>query len=394
MADVHRYSFRPWLIATAVILLCAGTARGRLGLLGHCDFGIHQVQKSADDVQFYSDWTDPASWITFRGQPISSHAATRHFWLFLQVSDEELTGALLQAADLRRELEALLSRAGHEDEHDRRLMLFEETLRRHGQDVSAKGAYYEIILSHDPQAPDPNPVADFQMAYPGSRYFYVLVIYNLEMPEALDIIWSDIVVAISLSSFTAESGPGEVVLEWTTASERQNLGFHILRREGSRGSFQPLTEEAIPSAAAGYSLTPQSYRWVDRQVDPGMDYHYQLQDVGFDGQRTILGTVTAAPLSSGTAPRRFRLLQNYPNPFNAGTEISYLLPQASEVRIRIYDVNGRLVTTLVEGHCQAGRHAVRWDGRTETGHQAGSGLYFCSFQAGEYAQRMKMILLR
>jgi|GEM_PF-2248924 len=394
MAVYRRFSFLWSTVFVAIMVLGTGSARGKLGLLGHCDFGIHQAQKSTDDIQFYSDWPDPYSWITYQGEPISSHASTRHFWLFLQVSDDQLSGAFLQAADLRWDLETILSRTGHPEENDSRLLLIQEALQQYGQDVSAKGAYFEIILCYDPQAPNPNPLADFQMAYPGSQYFYVLAVYNLGMSEAVDIIWSDVVVAASLSSFTAQSRVGEVVLEWTTESERQNLGFHILRRNGIQGAFQPLTEGLIPSAQGGHSLTPQSYRWVDRQVEADQEYQYQLQDVRFDGSRTVLGTVTVGPLSTGTEPRQYRLLQNYPNPFNAGTEISYILPAASEVLIRIYDVSGRLVRTLVAGHRQAGQHVVHWDGRTETGQAAGSGLYFCSFEAQGHSQRMKMVLLR
>jgi hypothetical protein len=365
-----------------------------MGLLNRCDFGIHQVQKAADDFQFYSDWPDPYSWITFQGEPISSHPATRHFWLFLQVSGDQLNGALVQTADLRWELEKMLSRSEETEENDHRLLLIQETLQRYAQDVSAKGAYFEIILSYDPQAPNPNPLADFELAYSGSYYFYVLAVYNLEIREAVDIIWSDFAVAATLSSFTAESGAGQIILQWTTESEQENLGFHILRRDDFQETFQPLTEGLIPSASGGRSEVPQSYRWTDDDVETGKTYHYQLQDVGFDGRQTVLGTVTVAATSSGTGPHRYRLLQNYPNPFNSGTEISYFLAEPSEVRIRIYDVSGRLVTTLVDGRREAGQHAVRWDGRTREGRNAGSGLYFCSFEVPGYSRRMKMVLLR
>ncbi len=395
MSFRQRYPIRVSFIIALCMALFTGSARGKAGLLGHCDFGVHQVQRSAEDVQFYSDWLDPFSWITFGEESISSHAATRHFWLFLQVSAEELSGAFLQAADLRSELEAILARTG-EDPQDaaQRTLLIQNVLQRCGQDIGAKGDYFEIILSYDPLAPNPNPLADFQLAYPGGCYFYILAVYNLEIPRAVDMIWSDFAVAAFLSSFTAEPGRGEVILEWTTQSEQGNLGFHILRRDGFQGSFLPLTERLIPSTADGHSQSPQSYRWIDRQVTPGKSYQYQLQDVSFDGHRTVHGTVTAAPLSSDAQPREFQLLQNYPNPFNAGTQVSYIIPRASPVLIRIYDVRGELVKTLVDGHQEAGRHVVGWNGQTEKGQPAGSGLYFCSFEAQGHSQVMKMVLLR
>jgi hypothetical protein len=395
MFVLHRYLLRLSLIIALCAALYAVPAGGELGLLGHCDFGIHQVQRSVEDVQFYSDWSDPFSWITYQGESISSHPATRHFWLFLQLSDGSLNGALLQAADLRWDLEAILSRTENPQDAAQRTLLIQEVLQQYGQDVGAKGDYFEILLSYNPLAPNPNPLADFQLAYPGGRYFYVLVVYNLEMAGAVDVTWSDFEVAAFLSSFTAEPGVGEVILKWTTESERQNLGFHVLRRDNFQGSFLPLTDQLIPSATGGHSSSPQSYRWIDRQVMPGRSYEYQLQDVSFDGQRTVHGTVTATPLSSGDAqPRQFQLLQNYPNPFNAATEVRYNISSASQVLIRIYDVRGELVRTLVDGHREAGQHAVRWDGRTEKGQQAGSGLYFCSLEAQGHSQVMKMVLLR
>jgi len=390
----HRYPNRLPFIIALWVLMFTGSARGKPGLLGHCDFNVHQLQLSTEDIQFYSDWTDPLSWIMFEEESISSHAATRHFWLFLQVSSEELSGALLQAADLRSELEAVLARSEDPQDAAQRTLLIQDVLQRCGQDVGAKGDYFEIILSYDPLAPNPNPLADFQLAYPGGCYFYILAVYNLEIPRAVDVIWSDFSVAAFLSSFTAEPGRGEVILEWTTQSEHGNLGFHILRREDFQGSFLPLTERLIPSTSGGHSQSPRSYRWIDRQVTPGKSYEYQLQDVSFDGHRTVHGTVAAAPLSSDVQPRQFQLLQNYPNPFNAGTQVSYIIPSASPVLIRIYDVRGELVKTLVDGHREAGQHVVRWNGQTEKGRPAGSGLYFCSFEAQGYSQVMKMVLLR
>jgi hypothetical protein len=394
MTAACRFSFRWGLIFFLMMALSTAPAQAKPGLLGHCDFGIEQVRRSAEDIQFYSDWPDPHSWITFQGEPISSHAATRHFWLFLQMSAEELNGAWQQATDLRWDLETIRLRTDHPEEGDRRLLLIQEALEQYGRDVSAKGAHLEIILSYDPQAPNPNPLADFQQAYASSHYFYVLVVYNLEMPEAIDIIWSDLAVASSLLRFAARPGVGQVNVEWTTESEHRALGFHIFRRDGFRGRFRPVTEELILSVAGDRSPIEQSYRWIDRQIDMGQDYQYQLQEIGFDGQRTVLGTVAVAPPSSGTQPRRYQLLQNYPNPFNASTQICYLLSSASEVLISIYDVSGRLVRTLVMGYREAGQHVIRWDGHTNTGQNAGSGLYFCSFEAHDHFQRLKMILLR
>ena len=88
-------------------------------------------------------------------------------------------------------------------------------------------------------------------------------------------------------------------------------------------------------------------------------------------------------------PMQFLLSQNYPNPFNASTVIRYSLPQASDVKIAIYDILGRKVETLVQEDQPAGYHHVTWDASNQS-----SGLYFYRIQAGEYAETRKMVLLK
>ena len=91
----------------------------------------------------------------------------------------------------------------------------------------------------------------------------------------------------------------------------------------------------------------------------------------------------------GALPNRISLLPNYPNPFNASTLIRYELPQSSQVKIEIYDLLGRKVTTLYDGEKQAGHHYVIWN----TG-DFSSGIYFYKLRAGEYSESRKMMLLK
>ncbi|UCC45582.1 MAG: T9SS type A sorting domain-containing protein, partial [Candidatus Zixiibacteriota bacterium] len=92
--------------------------------------------------------------------------------------------------------------------------------------------------------------------------------------------------------------------------------------------------------------------------------------------------------SSGL-PSEHSLSQNRPNPFNPSTEISFSLPAAADVTLKVYNITGRLVTTLVDGRLEAGRHTVTWDGS-----DAASGVYFYRFQAAEFVASRKMILLK
>lgn len=90
----------------------------------------------------------------------------------------------------------------------------------------------------------------------------------------------------------------------------------------------------------------------------------------------------------------YLLEQNYPNPFNPETSIRFALPQASDVTLKIYNVAGQLVNTLVSEHKNAGSHTVAWNGRSSKGQQVASGLYFYQITAGEFQQTKQMILLK
>jgi len=93
-------------------------------------------------------------------------------------------------------------------------------------------------------------------------------------------------------------------------------------------------------------------------------------------------------------PIHFTLHQNFPNPFNPTTTIQYELPKYSFVNIRIFDLNGRLVTTLVNSEETAGYKAVKWAGDDSNGHQVSAGVYLYEISAGDFRQVKKMVLLK
>lgn len=110
-------------------------------------------------------------------------------------------------------------------------------------------------------------------------------------------------------------------------------------------------------------------------------------------------------LFSTKLPRDYRLpttnslLQNYPNPFNPETWIPYQLAKEAEVKIRIYNLKGQLIRDINLGHQQAGfyisrKRAAHWNGRTETGQPASSGLYFYTIKAGNLTATQRMLLVQ
>jgi hypothetical protein len=99
-------------------------------------------------------------------------------------------------------------------------------------------------------------------------------------------------------------------------------------------------------------------------------------------------------VAGAAAVTSYELMQNYPNPFNPSTKISFALPEAAAVSLKIYDIAGQLVQSLVDGVMEAGRHQVVWDGTNQHGVKVASGVYFYQLRAGEFKQVRKMSLVR
>lgn len=95
-----------------------------------------------------------------------------------------------------------------------------------------------------------------------------------------------------------------------------------------------------------------------------------------------------------TLPGSYSLEPNYPNPFNPTTSIRYALPASGHVTLRIYNVLGQSVRTLVDGTVEAGVHDVLWDGSDDTGIPVASGVYFYRLTAGDFEQSRKMVLIK
>ncbi|RMH72208.1 MAG: T9SS C-terminal target domain-containing protein, partial [Gemmatimonadetes bacterium] len=117
---------------------------------------------------------------------------------------------------------------------------------------------------------------------------------------------------------------------------------------------------------------------------------------GFMLNETVLADLSAEVkvVPQVAVPENFALSQNYPNPFNPVTKITYALPEAANVSLRIYDVTGRLVTTLVDGAHEAGYFNVTWTGTDDLGNAVSSGVYFYVIQAGDFTQTRSMTLLK
>ena len=110
----------------------------------------------------------------------------------------------------------------------------------------------------------------------------------------------------------------------------------------------------------------------------------------------ISGSITKRGITGQAAaqPLEYALEQNYPNPFNPETKIRYQLPNASEVSLKIYNLMGQEVKTLVNTYHAAGYYSVKWDGTNNLGMKAASGIYIYTLQAGSFVDVKRMVLLR
>ncbi len=118
-----------------------------------------------------------------------------------------------------------------------------------------------------------------------------------------------------------------------------------------------------------------------------------LTDDGWEAGISCVSLVTADEREE-TAPKQFELSQNYPNPFNPSTAVRYSVPSDGKVTLKVYNVLGQEVATLVNGHQKAGHYTVNWNGKDMNGRAAGSGIYLYRIQAGQRTAVRKMMLLK
>jgi flagellar hook assembly protein FlgD len=88
-------------------------------------------------------------------------------------------------------------------------------------------------------------------------------------------------------------------------------------------------------------------------------------------------------------------MQNFPNPFNPRTTIEFALPKPENVTLCIYDIGGRLISRVLDAvHYSEGWHSISWDGKNAAGRRVATGVYFYRFNAGEFSETKRMVLVR
>ena len=118
------------------------------------------------------------------------------------------------------------------------------------------------------------------------------------------------------------------------------------------------------------------------------------QGIVFDSEQLSNPAVILGALSVESTPTEFALNQNFPNPFNPETTIKYQLAEGTNVSLRIYNIVGQVVATLVNESQSAGRYQVRWSGTDDRGATVSSGIYFYQLTAGQFQDVKRLMLLK
>jgi hypothetical protein len=197
---------------------------------------------------------------------------------------------------------------------------------------------------------------------------------------------------------------------WTTLRGPIDL-YWVLNTKMLFASTDPA---AVSWYSAKFVLTPIAYD--PNNTDPdrsGSDYRdalttwtNYLRDQGLPCTKdsteiSVYDRAVLGPTSAGDGARvppvakAFHLRQNRPNPFNPQTTISFELPQPARLKLRIFDVKGRLVKSFANGELwREGTHSVTWDGRNDLGQDVGSGIYLYQLTADDRDETRKMLLVR
>ena len=187
-------------------------------------------------------------------------------------------------------------------------------------------------------------------------------------------------VPVELVSFSAEVFNSNVTLSWITATEINNYGFEIERRNAESINWMNVGFVS----GNGNSTEIKYYNYEDNSVPVGK-FVYRLKQLDYNGNFQYSKEVEATILPANN----FILNQNYPNPFNPVTRISYSIPENAFTTLKVYDILGNEIQTLISRELPAGSYEVEFDGKGLP-----SGVYIYKLNSGKFVKTLKMNLLK
>ena len=214
--------------------------------------------------------------------------------------------------------------------------------------------------------------------------------------------WAKIVppedLPIQLASFTGSVVNGNSVrLDWRTISETNNYGFELEKSLGNANNYQTIPNSFL--AGHGTTSEPHAYTFTEPNVGQGT-WYYRLKQIDLNGNTNyhegVRVDVLLTGVESSALPAVVSLQQNYPNPFNPTTTIRFQIPDGSGHRpnssfatVKVFDLLGREVATLVNGVMTAGEHEVQLDASN-----LASGVYTYRLAVGDNIASRKLIVAK
>jgi hypothetical protein len=199
------------------------------------------------------------------------------------------------------------------------------------------------------------------------------------------------IIPVELTSFTFVVVENRITLNWSTATETNNFGFEIQRIKENVNHPKYDWKKIGFVNGNGTTTDSHNYTFNDENLMAGK-YQYRLKQIDLDGSFKYSNIVYGEVLN----PLKFALEQNYPNPFNPTTKIKYTIPNIisieggnSNVVLKVYDVLGKEIITLVNKEESAGSYEIEFDAKNIS-----SGIYFYQLKVGSYLETKKMILLQ
>ena len=243
--------------------------------------------------------------------------------------------------------------------------------------IIEKETLTEAFVVIDTVLANSNSYQDLDVAI--QTYNYRIKAFNITGSSEYSAV-AQVSVPVELTNFTANVFSNNVNLMWKTATETNNSGFNVERKNIESSEWNAL------SFVKGFGTTtePQSYSFTDENISAGK-YLYRLKQIDYNGVYEYSNEIEVLI----NAPDDFSLNQNYPNPFNPSTAIVFQLPKESFVTLKVYNILGVEIATLVNEQKPAGVHKINFDASGLT-----SGLYIYKISTGNFEQTRKMLLLK
>lgn len=207
----------------------------------------------------------------------------------------------------------------------------------------------------------------------------------------------DASLAVELTDFTVSSQSGAAVLSWRTESETENLGFIIERKvvgaiHESPSEWSAIASYTTTNALAGHGSSSEAneYTYTDAAVVPGTTYSYRLGDVDYRGTTAWHSAVEITVTESASAvPTVFGLQKAYPNPFNPSVKLTYSLTTDASTSLKIYNMLGQEVVTLVNAYQNAGNYSYTWQPE-----DLSAGIYMVRLESGKKTNMQKVVFVK